>query len=84
MKFQQSNAISYLIHTEGHDILGNASLPKEMRAFLNNAQSSLGGQEVTGVCERQFGSSAGVGLQAAPSHCIRRGPDEPGMRKSPL
>ena len=34
-QFQQFNAISYLIHTEGHDILGNASLLKEMRAFPN-------------------------------------------------
>lgn len=34
-QFQQSNAISYLIHTKGHDILGNASLLKEMRAFPN-------------------------------------------------
>lgn len=34
-QFQQSNAISYLIHTKGHDIPGNASLLKEMRAFPN-------------------------------------------------
>lgn len=34
-QFQQFNAISYLIHTKGHDILGNASLLKEMRAFHN-------------------------------------------------
>lgn len=34
-QFQQTDAISYLIHIEGHDILGNVSLLKEMRAFHN-------------------------------------------------
>lgn len=34
-KLQQSNAVSYPIHTKGHDILANASLPKEMIAFSN-------------------------------------------------